>query len=54
MEHEAIEVEVSKELTLKAIEHGLLRVVPIETEKPEIAGKKVADFYNAILENLKV
>ena len=54
MEHKSVEIELSKELTLKAIEQGLLKVSPVEAENSETAGKRVADFYNAILENLKI
>ncbi len=54
MEHKAIEYEIAKELTLKAMEEGMLKVVPVEAEKPDVAGKKIAEFYNAVLQNLKL
>ena len=42
-----------KELTLKAMETGILKVPELEACKPDESAKAVADFFNALLKSIK-
>lgn len=46
-------LNLAKELTLKAMETGLIKVLGEAANSPEESAKAVATFYNTLLESLK-
>lgn len=54
MDHKTTEIEVAKELTLKALDCGLLKVSPETLKSQEETGKAIADLFNAILKTISL
>lgn len=52
-EYESREISLARELTLKAMEAGLL-TASADDATPEEKAKTVADFFNALLQSIKI